>query len=53
MTLDYVSTMYLGENKDGYAQRKCEEKFLGLMGRMGYFSPENVKKRQIIDVSTG
>ena len=26
MTLDYVSTMYLGKIKDGYAQRKCGEK---------------------------
>ena len=34
MTLDYVSTMYLGENKDGYPQRKCAEIFLWLMGRM-------------------
>ena len=40
MTLDYVSAMYLGENKDGYPQRKCVENFLWLMGRMGYFSPE-------------
>ena len=26
MTLDYVSTMYLGKIKDGYAQRKCGKK---------------------------
>ena len=28
LTLDYVSTIYLGENKVGYAQNQVEENFL-------------------------
>ncbi len=31
-SFDYVSTMYLGENKVGYAQNKVVENFLWLIG---------------------
>ena len=44
MSFDYVSTMHLGENKVGYAQRKFAENFLWLIEVERYFPPENVKK---------
>ena len=51
MSFDYVSTMYLGKNKVGYAQRKFAENFVWLIERERYFPPENVKKRQIFDLN--